>query len=164
MSAPIKSLIVLKVSEPHFQNQIFEMKFPRLSLNPQAEKPIKTAVKKLMAIGTAKYFQRRSLLMSPKVPAYAFMPFKIFFIIVVKVSGRVQSRPKFRFSTALERTKLFYVNQFLCEILNLLNSRNFPCLLHFQFQKRNNFFFGIIPKFIKINSSQFIIVKIHRFL
>src|SRR5690606_3197037 len=80
-NAPIKLLISLNVSEPHSQNQIFEMKLPKLSLHPQAENPIESAVKRLIAMGMPKYFHSPSLLMRRKVPAYACMPFRMFCII-----------------------------------------------------------------------------------
>src|SRR5690606_24635941 len=124
ISAPIKSLIVLKVSEPHSQNQILEMNAPRLSLNPQAEKPISTAVKKLMAMGTAKYFQSPSLLMSLKVPAYAFMPFRMFLIISEIQTSQVLKTCE---------VSLLNINQFIFKISHFFNGFNFHRFRSFLF-------------------------------
>ena len=49
-----------------------------LSLQLQADNPIKLAVIKLIKTGTAKYFHKPKVLISPNALAYAFMPLKIF--------------------------------------------------------------------------------------
>ena len=68
ISAPINVLIVVNVSAPHSQNHIFDIKLPRLSLNPHAENPIDAAVITLITMGIAKYFQSLKVFISLKVP------------------------------------------------------------------------------------------------
>ncbi len=53
-----------------------------LSLQPQADSPIRAAVTKLIKTGIAKYFHKPKVLIRPNAPAYALMPLKIFCTIL----------------------------------------------------------------------------------